>query len=77
MSVPAVVLRWLERQVGRTVTLRDGRKATLRLVDACSGELSLCLDVPGSGIVWVGLDEKEALAPEVARERRSAGTGAA
>jgi hypothetical protein len=51
------VLRWFERQVGRTVTLLDGRKVTLRVVDACGGELSLCIEVPGSGLVWIGLDE--------------------
>jgi hypothetical protein len=57
MNEPAAVLRWFERQVGRTVTLRDGRKLRLCIVDGCSGELSLCIEVPGSGLVWIGLDE--------------------
>jgi len=68
VSVPAVVLRWLERQVGRTVTLGDGRRVTLRLVDACSGELSLCVELPGSGVVWIGLDEIEVPASSLDRE---------
>jgi hypothetical protein len=77
VSIPQDVLSWFERQIGRTVTLSDGRRLTLRLVDACSGELSVCVEVPGSGLVWIGLDE---LMPEVlgAAERgRSRDRGAA
>jgi hypothetical protein len=69
MKTPPAVLRWFERQVGRTVTLRDGRKVTLRVVDGCGGEISLCIEVPGSGLVWIGLDElKPATSSGLGRE---------
>jgi hypothetical protein len=70
VSVPRDVLRWFERQVGRDVTLGDGRKVTLRFVDACSGELSLCVEVPGAGLVWIGLDD--VLAPHEPQRSRGA-----
>jgi hypothetical protein len=77
MKTPSAVLRWFERQVGRTVTLRDGRKLGLRVVDACGGELSLCIEVPGSGLVWIGLDEFEPATSSGFRRQHSPSRGAA
>jgi hypothetical protein len=73
VPVPRAVLRWFERQIGRTVTLLDGRKVTLRLVDACSGEISFCIEVPGSGLVWLALDELEIPAEEGRSQRATRG----
>lgn len=53
MSVSSVILRRFERHIGYEVVLANGRKATLRVVDACSGELSCCVEFPDNALVWV------------------------
>jgi hypothetical protein len=57
VSVAPAVLRRFEGLLEREVALIDGRKATLRVVDACDGEISCCVELPGQGLIWIDSDQ--------------------
>lgn len=73
MSVPRAVLRRLEGRLGSVVNLVDGRKGTLRVVDACGNKLSFCVELQDGRLVW--LDSDELLIPEKDATRFSAAEG--
>jgi hypothetical protein len=51
--IPRDILRRLERNLGGAVDLVEGRKGTLRVVEAYGGKLSCCVELAEGGLLWV------------------------
>jgi hypothetical protein len=59
------------------VTLAGGQAVTLRHIDACAGEIAVCVETPDGLLVWIALDELNRQSPSGVSAERPPAQGAA